>query len=378
MSKWRCADPRLRMLFLLLAVLAVCLAALLVYVFGLAHRAGFAYSLATLLLWCFAIAGAVATALLAYALFRRWCELRCMPAKGKGTRERSGPASVHLPSTIYKRPDPLIYSQYFMMSQGLAVTWDNPDIWLTELPAGDGSMAAVSSSALQPNHVYRVHARIHNGSTEAPAVDLPVIFSYLSFGIGITSTPFGLKLVTLPVKGAVGEPTQAWHDWKTPPSGHFCLQIGLYWPDDLVPANNLGQENVTVGKLNSPKAEFKFLLRNDAALRRRFKLEVDTYPQPQSQPCPAQPDGQGHEELQQAARTRHGALAAHRRAAHPLPAGWVVSFAPAAEFELGAGEQLEITATIHVPDLLPSPRPINVNAFADGVLAGGVTLYVHS
>jgi hypothetical protein len=31
-----------------------------------------------------------------------------------------------------------------------------------------------------------------------------------------------------------------------------------------------------------------------------------------------------------------------------------------------------------VQTALPTPRPINVNAFADGVLAGGVTLYVHS
>lgn len=386
MSKWRCASPRLRLLLLLLFALAVLVAALFLYALGLAHRHGIAYSLAVLLLLFFAIAGAIAFAMLAYALLKRWCEMRGKPPKGHGTQEVTGPASVHLPSTIYKRPDPLIYSQYFMMAQGLAVSWDNPDIWLTELPAGDGSMAAVSSAALQPNHVYRVHAQIHNGSTEAPAVGLPVFFSFLSFGIGITSTPFGMKLVNLPVKGAAGEPTLAWHDWKTPPSGHFCLQVGLFWPDDLDPTNNLGQENVNIGKLNSPKAQFKFPLRNDAAVRRRFKLEVDTYPKPAPLPCPAQPDGDihghGRAHLQvgplRAARDRQSILANHRVAAHPLPAGWVVSFAPAAELEIEAGGQVEITATVHVPDTLPTPRPINVNAFADGVLAGGVTLYVHS
>ena len=99
---------------------------------------------------------------------------------------------VHLPPTIYKRPDPLIYSQYYLMAQGFAVTWDNPDIWLTELPAPDGTMAPVSSSALQPNHVYRIHAQIWNGSTEAPAVGLPVFFSFLTFGIATVSTPIGV------------------------------------------------------------------------------------------------------------------------------------------------------------------------------------------
>lgn len=378
MTPWRCADPRWRALFLLLFVLAAFLAALFLYAYGLTHGTGFVYALAVLLLLFFAFAGAIAFALLAYAFFRRWCDKRGQPPRGRGTRDRSGPPSVHLPSTIYKRPDPLIYCQYFLMAQGLAVTWDNPDIWLTELPAGDGSMAPVSSSALLPNHVYRVHARIHNGSTEAPAVGMPVIFSFLSFGIGITSTPFGLKLVNLPVKGAAGEPTLAWHDWMTPPAGHFCLQIGLFWPDDSNPANNLGQENVSVGKLNSPKAEFKFPLRNDAPTSRRFRLDADTYLPPVAVPCQPLPAVNRAPGLLSTVGGHGDPLAAHRRGAHPLPSGWLVGFAPAAELELGAGEQIEITVTVHVPDHLPTPRPINVNAFADGLLAGGVTLYVHS
>lgn len=386
MNKWRCADPRLRAVMVLLFVFAVLIAALFLYVVGLVTGSGFVYSLAVLLLLLFAIAGAIAFALLAHALFKHWCERRGKPPKGQGTRENSGPPSVHLPSTIYKRPDPLIYSQYFLMAQGLAVTWDNPDIWLTELPAGDGAMAGVPSSSLQPNHVYRVHCRIHNGSSDAPAVDMPVFFSYLSFGIGITSTPFGVKLVTLPVKGASGEPTQAWHDWKTPPAGHFCLQIGLFWPDDANAFNNLGQENVSVAKLNSPKAEFKFPLRNDAAVRRRFRLEVDAYPPPAPLPCPPSPaapvapppNGRGQDGAARGALMRSARLAAHRREAHPLPAGWTVTFAPAAEIEIDAGEQIEITATVRVDEHLSTARPINVNAFAGGVLAGGVTLYVHS
>ena len=264
------------------------------------------------------------------------------------------------------------------MAQGIAVSWDNPDIWLTEPPAADGSMAPVPSSALQPNHLYRVHALVHNGSTEAPAVGLPVIFSFLSFGIGVTSTPIGVKLVTLPVKGAAGEPTEAWHDWKTPSAGHFCLQVGLFWPDDLNPANNLGQENVDVGKLNSPKAEFRFPLRNDAATRRRFRLEVDAYPQPVPPPCPRRPEGRAEDGAIHGAQRWRDRLATHRREAHPLPQGWSVTFAPAADLELGAGEQVDVTATVLVPDHLPDPRPINVHAFADGVLAGGLTLYVHS
>jgi hypothetical protein len=373
----RCADPRLRLLILFLLAVAVLSAAFFLYV-GLGLQARFLYALALLLLLLFALAGAIAIALLIYALFQRWCELRGKPPKGQGTREDSGPPSVHLPPTIYKRPDPLIYSQYYLMAQGFAVTWDNPDIWLTELPAPDGTMAPVSSSALQPNHVYRIHAQIWNGSTEAPAVGLPVFFSFLTFGIATVSTPIGVRLVDLPVKGAAGHPVEVWHDWQTPPAGHYCLQVGLFWPDDLNPANNLGQENVDVKTLNSPKAEFRFPLRNDAPIRRRFRLEADVYPPPVPPRCPEPTEGRGREAAVRLAAERRDGLTAHRREAHPLPAGWSVTFAPAADLVLGAGEEVEITATVLVPDHLPTPRPINVNAYADGALAGGVTLYVQS
>ena len=57
------------------------------------------------------------------------------------------------------RPDPLIYSQPYLMAQGLAVTWDNPDIELFE----DG--VAVSSSALKPDHPYEVQVRVGTAPT---------------------------------------------------------------------------------------------------------------------------------------------------------------------------------------------------------------------
>ena len=53
--------------------------------------------------------------------------------------------------------------------QGLAVTWNNPDIQLYE------NGVAVSSSSLKPNADYVIDATIYNNSTEAPAVGLPVV-----------------------------------------------------------------------------------------------------------------------------------------------------------------------------------------------------------
>ncbi len=53
------------------------------------------------------------------------CKLLCRITRGEPLRsrqpERTG-CCIELPPEIYKRPDPLLYSQYYLMSQGLAVT----------------------------------------------------------------------------------------------------------------------------------------------------------------------------------------------------------------------------------------------------------------
>src|SRR5262245_30065982 len=368
MKRWRCADPRARFVLLVLTAIVVLIVTLVLYLYGWRSGARLLCLYALLLRFVFALAGAAAVAFVLYRLLRRWCARCGKPPKGKGTREDTGPVVAHLPPSIHKRPDPLIYSQFFLKAQGLAFTWNNPDIWLTELPDPNGVLVPVDSYDLAPDHTYRVHARVYNGSLEAPAVGLPVVFSYLSFGIGTVSNPIGARTVNLPVKGASGHPQVTFHDWKTPAAGHYCLQVRLIWPDDSQPGNNLGQENVQVKKLNSPKAEFTFPLRNDGHARRLCRLEVDAYPPPVPPACP---DGA----TAPTAAAWRERIAAHRPEAHPLPPGWSVTFSPGPEHLLGPGEEVEITATVLVAENLPTPRPVNVNAVADGALAGGVTLY---
>lgn len=85
---------------------------------------------------------------------------------------------------VYRQPDPLIYSQQYLQSLGLAVTWHNPDIHL-ERPSAPG--VEVDSNKLDPDTEYVVVAHVWNSSTTAAAVDMPVKLSYLSFGIGTTN-----------------------------------------------------------------------------------------------------------------------------------------------------------------------------------------------
>lgn len=301
---------------------------------------------------------------------------RSRPAPGENVVARQERVAreecVKVPAPVYRRPDPLIYSQRYLMSQGLAVTWDNPDIQLFQ--AG----VPVPSHTLAPATEYEIVARIWNGSTDAPAVNLPVRFSYLTFGIGTTSTFIGETRVDLPVRGAPGHPTFARVPWRTPAApGHYCIQVDLIWSDDANPANNLGQENVNVKPLNSPHAVFTFPVRNDANRPRTLRLAADSYRLGAPVPCePQRPPRNAAEAERQRAARRAAAQARHDRAAYPVPPGWRVALP--GEVELRPGEERVVTVDITAPDGFVGERVFNVNAWDENLLVGGVTLTVHS
>ena len=351
---------------------------------GFRNRPGVLFSLALgllLLLWL--LRGALLGWFLLYAgallllgllglmrLLQGILRKRCWKAGGdkKGSGSVGHPASKELkvPPHTYKRPDPMIYSQFYLMSKGLAVTWDNPDIQLF-----DGA-TAVASSALAPNHAYVIHARVWNGSTDAPAVNLLVRFFYMSFGVDTVRHYIGETHVDVPVKGSPLGPGVATMAWTTPPAGHYCIQVELHWIDDANPFNNFGQENVDVKKLNSPNASFVFAVRNTSARARTVSLRADAYELPQRQRCPPRPsDGAtGNDQ-------RTDPYARHRPAAHPVPAGWQVDFFGRDALTLQAGEQTDVTVKITSTDAPVAMQAININAFDGDTLVGGVTLYVH-
>jgi len=310
---------------------------------------------------------------------RRGKELRDVR---RGRPLRCTPRCIVVPPQIYKRADPMIYSQFYLMEQGLAVTWDNPDIQLF-----DGGVP-VSSDSLKSDHDYEVVATIYNNSTEAPAVGLPVVFSFLSFGAGMVSNPIGAIKIDLPVKGAAGHPAPAKVIWHTPKQeGHYCLQVLLVWPDDANPKNNLGQENTNVGTAASP-ATFTFPVRNDDTIHKLIKMIADAYAIPAPLDCSNRPtkkdSDRRYPKLKRydvfvppteakanwtLARARHG------QGAFPIPVGWTVNIAPA-EFELAPGDQTDVTVAINPPADFRGERPFNINAMFGKGLLGGVTLKV--
>lgn len=314
--------------------------------------------------------GLIALALVARRVLVKLCwEWQADPkGAGSGGHPRSHP--VHVPASIYKRPDPLLYSQAWLIARGLAVTWDNPDISVFEVQGSGLPPKPVPPHALAPNTAHLIRTRIWNGSVEAPAVNLLVRFSYLSFGIGTRRDIIGEVLVPdLPVKGAAGLPRLAEMLWTTPTvAGHYCLQVELVWSDDADPGNNLGQTNLDVKALNSPNADFTFPLRNDGVLAAQLRLATDAYHLPALEPC-------GDDATDQSRRDR---LRQHLPEANGLPAGWQVVIDGASDEAMAAGEERPITVKVIAADGFVGELDINVNAFDGQRLVGGVTLRVHS
>jgi hypothetical protein len=317
---------------------------------------------------------------------RRWCQVR---GRGKDLRHlrrgrplRCTPRCAVVRPDVYKRADPLIYSQFYLMEQGLAVTWDNPDIQLFE------GGVPVSSSSLTADTVYDVVATVYNNSTDAPAVGMPVEFSFRSFGVGATLTAIGTTVIDLPVKGSPQHPAKAAMKWHTPVvPGHYCLLVRLVWPDDANPKNNLGQENTNVGFVTSP-ATFTFPVRNEDTIRKRIRMTADAYVIPDKIGCRQRPTKKDSDKrypkkkridifIPPSEEKADWTLARvrHDPKAFPIPAGWTVDIEPV-QFELGPGAAQNVKVSINPPNDFHGERPLNINAMYGAVLLGGVTLMV--
>lgn len=302
------------------------------------------------------------------SICKHWCKRRKLPRWEKKTAKTR---CVSIREPAFKRPDPLIYSQAYLMKLGFAVTWDNPDIQLHQ------NGVPVSSSLLEKDTEYEIEARIWNNSTEAPVIGLPVKFSYLSFGVGTQSHAIGDTTADLGVKGGPNHPAFACIKWRTPvEAGHYCIQVLLDWMDDVNPYNNLGQENTDVGMSHSP-ADFTFTLRNDTRETQTYRFEVDTYQIPKLLPCDKR-------EIKVEGQRRFNRLVGeqveavpdqHDRSNYPVPVGWSVEIDPVAP-KLEPNQEQVIEAKITPPDDFKGRQLFNINANNRYGLAGGVSLYV--
>lgn len=278
-------------------------------------------------------------------------------------RKRARTRCVPIHDPAFKRPDPFLYAQYFLMDHGFNVTWDNPDFAIFD--AG----VQVAAHNLKPGIEYDIVVRVWNAALDCPVVLMPVYLSYLSFGVGTVSHPIAMDKINVGVKGSATNPGYANFKWTTPrEDGHYCLQALLTPPADLEWGNNLGQHNTNVVTSHSP-ATFAFALRNGIMDRRQYGFRTDAYELGPISPCTDDP------------RAREQRLDYHA-ADHPLPAGWIVDIVPNAPI-LSPLEEIAVQVTITPPTGWTGKQTVNVHThYLDnsGVArpAGGVTVVVES
>ena len=186
-----------------------------------------------------------------------------------------------VPPHIDRKPDPCLYSQFYLMAQGLSVTWDNPDIWLT-LPDG----TPVESHALQPATKYLVHARIHNASFD-PALGTAVRCLYRPYSF---NSPDRVPIEVLPddrARGGTSHCAVAERGCRVPMDYTADSQPALVptgecsHPADKNPNNNLGQENTQVlGGASGSPLQTGARLFNPTDRTMRARVTVDQYAVP--------------------------------------------------------------------------------------------------
>lgn len=290
-----------------------------------------------------------------------------------------------VPPGVFLRPDASIYSQVYLMSLGMAVTWNNPDIELT-----DTGGVPVASHDLQPSTDYRIRAAIHNRSNDAPAPGMTVNFLLNSFGVGgVVVQHIGTDTINLPVRGAPGEPAVATATWRTPAApGHYCVQVDAIWPDDANPLDNSGQEN-TVVRRGRPgeRLDFRIPVRNTLQGARLLGVHLNSYELP-GRPIMRPARGERAE--------AHGAVGGGERAArgqpndflrriidanaeelYPAPREWSPQLSEE-RMVLESDQTRELLFSVTVPADAPAGSEQRFNlAVADderGQLVGGVTV----
>jgi hypothetical protein len=223
-------------------------------------------------------------------LLKLWALLICLVRTKTLRPEKTEDPCGKIPEVLARRPDPSIYSQSYLASQGLPVTWDNPDIWVA--PAANPGAIEPDSYHLAEDTDYIVSVRAHNASTDA-AIGVRVRLVYRPWSFASPDvTPVEVdaagnevvRTVDIPPMGAA----IAQFKWHTPPlapgeSAHYCLQAHLSHPLDANLANNMGQENTQVYSQNpgtvtpGELAQLDIPVFNTARRERVLRFRFDTY-----------------------------------------------------------------------------------------------------
>jgi len=267
-----------------------------------------------------------------------------------------------VPWDVRARPDPFIYSQQWLASRGLAVTWDNPDFRLVDVATG----LPVDRFSLVAGQTYRIEATIHNNSFMA-AIGTNVLFEVLRFGAG-TGVIDNLGAVTIDVPGAGS--TIAAVNWKTPATGgHNCLKVTIAHMDDANPFNNVGQHNTDIARPAGSSRMLPFHVGNHGISGKQYTLAMDAYRLPE-RPL----SSESHRDRGSLTHLRRLQRANDVRS-FPVPESFGAKLSRT-QIELTPGQEVEIEIELTPPPASSELHAVNVNVFEGEHLVGGVTAYV--
>lgn len=292
---------------------------------------------------------------------------RCRRFRERFKEESQALPCLPIPAGIWLQPDAYLYSQRYLMSLGIGVTWDNPDVQLTDMGG-----TVVGSHDLLPSTKYRIAATIHNRSNDAPAPGMPVVFTLFSFGAGGSSQPLGQDVINLPVRAAPGEPALASVVWETPPMpGHHCIQIEAVWATDANQLDNMGQHNTVIrGAARGERFQLRIPVMHTLQGRNRLRARLDSYVLPE-RPLRRQ------EKRESDASFRKRIADANAPQRFPPAEGWRARISPE-ELVQHADETsaIEFEATVPVSAQPGTEQRFNVAVSEEstGKMVGGVTV----
>lgn len=328
----------------------------------------------------------------------RWLLALLLALLGRGEREETkrDRGCIRPPDWMLARPDPYVYSQFWLEQRGLAYTWDNPDFAIVD----PGTGTKTNSHELQPAKLYRVEVTIHNASLMA-ALGTQVGLDVLHFGAGLPPQE-ALGQVTIDVPG--GASAIARFDWTTPPeAGHNCLRATISHFDDANPQNNVGQHNTDVAVPASPERALEFgIALPEQGGDREVEVAVDGYELPADPRCAGSFDERGTDQYRERLQREHdparfpvAGFLAPRLVVGGEAHGFEGPEGERAERTLAArrgappaarrravtrivhpGGELGVALVMEPPPAGEGRRAVNVNVFDAGHLVGGVTAYV--
>lgn len=233
---------------------------------------------------------------------------------------------VPLDNVDVRKPDPSTYDQTRLLSAGVPITFNSPDI------------DTINFWPVVP--IPELNVRLRNLSTEVPAAGTRVDMAWSRWGIGQVRSPVGSIAIDL-APGTEGAVKLA-----TPPAliaaGRFALFVKVFHPHDKDAGNNTGEQTIDGMRTSEGRTRsFTFPVRNPGPAAGNIQLQVLAGP----------------------------------------AAPWAAL--SASNFTLAPGTETNATLTISVPAAVPVSPPgtlvttmLDVMATLNGAYLGGINIFI--